>query len=790
MFYYAVHLPLAIIREFYYTSSLDIPEGVRVLVSFNRKDMIGICGSKIADPPRNEIKYKPILEVLDDSPVLDKHLMALAGWMAEYYHCSIGSACFAMLPAWLIPDVEAEVRWTSREIPDPFQELAQALSGGQFRRVSELRKLLKGRPVLHLVESAAEIGLLELNRKLSSRDKPKTLNFIKLLVPSPDLDTFPPRQKEALQIIIADPREEFPLSEISDTVSYSVVHALEKKGIISITPRKVMREFFSFDAAAAPKKVTLNEEQLLALSGIRRQQSGFKVHLLYGITGSGKTEVYIPLIRECLQMGKGVIFLIPEIALTPQMVERFQGEFGHTLAISHSQLSDRQRLQQWHKISRGECRLVIGARSAIFSPMPDPGLIIVDEEHEQSYKQDNNPRYSGRDLAVVRASLQGARIVLGSATPSLESWYNQMNGKYMLHSLINRPLDIKLPQVHIVSLREDYEQELMSAELTTAIGERLERGEQIILFQNRRGFSSFLQCMKCGELIKCANCDISMYYHRDREEMHCHYCGHVYPSPRRCPKCGSFSFAYGSPGTQRVEQNLRVLFPQARILRLDSDSARRQDTYKNMYRSMKDKDVDILLGTQMISKGLDFPNVTLVGIINADISLNVPDFRSAERTFQLCTQVAGRSGRADKSGEVIIQTFNPEHYAIVHAGNQDFPAFAEEELSHRRKLCYPPYYRLARMLFQGNDASLLEQEMKDLAAKALVVGSSFKPGEVILLGPAPAPITRMNTLHRWHLIVKAKSPALVKKALELISGSYSAPHAIQVQVDIDPLSLM
>lgn len=790
MFYYAVHLPLALRKEFHYCSEVGIPEGARVLVSFNRRDMIGICGSGSGTAPGESISYKPILEVLDTRPVLSEHLLNLAKWMADYYHCSLGSVIFAMLPGWLIPDVDAEVKWLAEEVPEQYEALAQALANKEIRHVSELRKFLKGKPVLRLVEEAANEGFLELKRKLSSRDKPKTVNYVRLLVPNPDLDKFPARQKETLQLILASGREEFPLAELSNTISYSVVHALAKKEILKIFPRKIERQFFQYDTSAAQKTIELNSEQDNAIKEIMEQRGSFQVHLLYGITGSGKTEVYIPLIRSCLEEGKNVIFLIPEIALTPQMVERFQAEFGSVLAISHSQLSDRQRLRQWQKISRGECRIVIGARSAVFSPMPNLGLIIVDEEHEQSYKQDNTPRYNGRDVAIMRARLESVQVVLGSATPSLESWYNQQRGRYRLHSLFSRPLNIKLPEVRIISLQEDYSQQLLSDELIAAIHTRLERQEQVILFQNRRGFSSFMQCLKCGELIKCPNCEISMYYHRDREEMHCHYCGHVFPSPRKCPKCGSFSFSYGSPGTQKVEQILRIIFPTAKILRLDSDSARRQDSHKTMYRRMKDRDVDILLGTQMISKGLDFPNVTLVGIVNADVSLNVPDFRSAERAFQLCTQVAGRAGRADKTGEVIIQTYNPEHYSIVHASKQDYPGFAAEELSYRERLNYPPYYRLARILYQCADADLLQQEMDSLAGKMSQIKQKLTAPEVFLLGPTPAPFAKMNNLYRQHIIVKGQSPGAIRKALDLIESSYSPPQSIHAMIDVDPLSLM
>ena len=790
MFYYEVYLPINLMKDFCYCSPLEIPEGARVLVSFNRKDIIGICGTRLDNAPQKDIRYKQIIEILDQQPILDSTLMSLAKWMGEYYYCSTGIACFAMLPAWLIPDIQAEVRWVADNIPEEYKELANAFSEGQYQKVNDLRKKLKSKPVLQWIERASEEGYLEIKRKLSPRDKPKTVNYIRVLNSSADPKNLPPKQKEALQLILAKSQEEFLLSEISRDISYSVVHALERKGIISIFPRKVEREFFHFETSGVRKVVTLNEEQERAIQEILQHKGHFQVHLLYGITGSGKTEVYIPIIRSYLQKGEGVIFLIPEIALTPQMVERFQAEFGDILAISHSQLSDRQRLEQWQRIAKGECRLVIGARSAIFSPVQNLGLIIVDEEHEQSYKQENNPRYNGRDVAVMRGKISDAQVILGSATPSLESWYNQKNGKYQLHCLNSRPLDIKLPRVQIISLCEDYSQQMFSDELIAAIAVRLERKEQVILFQNRRGFSSYMQCLKCGELIKCPNCDISMYYHRDREEMQCHYCGNTYPSPRKCPKCGSYSFIYGSPGTQKVEQTLRILFPQARILRLDSDSARQQDIYKVMYRRMKDKEVDILLGTQMISKGLDFPNVTLVGIVNADISLNIPDFRAAERTFQLCTQVAGRSGRADKEGEVIIQTYNPGHYAIIYASNQDFPGFAEEELSHRRHLYYPPYYRLARILFQSADNNVMQEEMDELSQKIQNLTDTFSPGEIFLLGPAPAPFTRMKNLYRWHLIFKGRTAKSIKKAINAVLDDYKVSSTIHYTVDIDPTTLM
>lgn len=788
MYYYIVHLPLSLNKEFVFSARLFLQEGVRVLVSFNRKDLIGILGRVIPKPAEAKFTIKGILEVLDDQPVLTAVQLQLAQWMADYYQCSVGSACFAMLPALLIPDVEAQLKWIATEVPDGFGALAELLADRQEHTLSELRKQGGKLPLLRMTEQAAEQELIELKRKISPRDKPKTLNYIKLLLPDTDSANLPTRQGELLSYIKSHP-EDIPLSELGDFVSYSVIKALAAKGVIQIYPRQVKREYFQFDRVASPKSITLNPEQLAAIAAIAHSHGSFQVNLLFGITGSGKTEVYIPLIRSYLDEGKSVLFLIPEIALTPQMVERFQAEFGEVLAISHSQLSDRERLLQWQKISQGQCKIIIGARSAVFAPVQNLGLVVVDEEHEQSYKQDNNPRYNGRDLAIVRAHYEGAQVILGSATPALESWYNQQNGKYRIQYLRSRPLDYKLPQVRIIDLCQEESRELLSSDLITAINTRLERGEQVILFQNRRGFSSFLQCMKCGELVKCPNCEISVYYHRDREEIHCHYCGWHQSTPRKCPHCGSFSFAYGAPGTQKVEELLKLVFPLARIMRLDSDSARKPDSYKTMYSHMKKGEVDILLGTQMISKGLDFPGVTLVGIISADISLNVPDFRAAERTFQLITQVAGRSGRAEKPGEVIIQTYNPQHYAIAHASRQDFPAFASEELTYRARLYYPPIYRLGRLLYQSPDPRILEELMAALADYVENLYPKGVTNDFFILGPTPAPFAMLNNLFRQHLIIKAKTAGIMHDLISVISG-FKLPARVQITIDIDPYGLM
>lgn len=789
MKYYVIHLPFGINKELVYSTPASIAEGARVLVSLSSKLCLGICGKERQVDSSAKINYKCVEEVLDTSSILPPELLKLAEWMSEYYCCPVGKAIFAMLPSMMQPELDASVKWIGETVPTEFAKLHEALKKEDSMNLTQLRKLLPAYPLYRRIEEAEEQSLVLIERKLNYRDKPKVANYIVPTEMDFDADSLPLKQRETWELIRIE-QHAFPMANISSVVSYASLKALVKKNIIRIESRRCDPETMLYDSVAVPKEITLNAAQKQAVTDIASGYDKFNVNLLFGITGSGKTEVYIEVIRRYLDCGRSVIFLIPEIALTPQMVERFQGSFGNTLAIQHSQLSEKDRFRQWQMIVRGEKKIIIGARSAIFAPVPNLGLIVIDEEHEGTYKQDNIPRYHGRDVSIVRAKMHNAQVILGSATPALESWNNALNGKYKLLKLESRPLDYNLPEVKIVDLRDEYDHDLISPILLDAIDQRLQKQEQVILFQNRRGYSSYMQCLKCGKLVTCSQCEISMSYHRDKEEMQCHYCGTSRPSPRKCPECGSYSFSYGAPGTQKLEQTLKILFPEAKILRMDSDSARKRDTYKTMYNRMKKREVDILLGTQMISKGLDFPEVTLVGIVMADISLNVPDFRAAERTFQLLTQVAGRSGRGTKAGEVIIQTYNPEHYAIQAASRQDFPWFVAEEMGHRKQLYYPPYYRLARIVYQCADLDLLKQEMRGLETAKQLLLKNFKLPELLLLGPSPAPFSKISNFYRYHFILKGLNAEVIHRALDLIEGLNKCPTAVTSQVDVDPVSLM
>lgn len=791
MKFYSVFLSVqTTLDEIIYTSEQPVCSGARVIVSFNRRVVTGICGREV--PPaqvKSGIKYKNIMEVLDSDSLLAWPLLELAIWMSKYYRCSVGRAVFAMLPSVMIPEIASQIRWTSsEEPPEGFANLHSLLRDGQYRPLAELREDFGSGPFYKTVETAENLALIEVKRAYDAKVKPKNINYIEIQKVNEILD-LTAKQTAAWQIIQSR-GSEFPLSAVTDEITYSIIKALVKKGLISIVPRQSEQRAVVFPEHRTPRDLTLTAEQQNIISSITRQYETPSTHLIYGITGSGKTEVYIEVIKFYLQQGHNIIMLIPEISLTPQMVDRFFTAFGSMIAILHSQLSERQRFEQWQEIRKGNCRIVIGARSAIFAPLTKVGLIIVDEEHEPSYKQENNPRYHGRDLAIVRARLEKAAVILGSATPSLESWHNAQQGRYQKHILSVRPTPQGLPDVQLLDLRDEQDADLLSPTLREAIQLALDNREQIILLQNRRGFASFVQCKSCGILQQCPNCEISLYYHHDRDEMICHYCGYSHPIPRKCPACGSYTFAFGAPGTQKIEQLLKIYFPNARILRLDSDSSRRKDSYTYMYDKMHNREIDILLGTQMISKGLDFPNVTMVGVVLADISLNVPDFRAAERTFNLLTQVAGRSGRGEQPGRVIIQTWNPEHYAIRYACAQDYENFAAEELQYRKRLFYPPFFRLGRFVFSYSDEKKLKSSLNAYHTHIEKLKHKYGAENLIVLGPSPAPLSKINKLYRWHLICKARDAETLSRAIQDLEKLLKLPSAISTAIDIDPISLM
>ncbi len=794
--FYQIALPVYLNLPLIYKSDSLLLIGCRVIVSLNRIIMTGIVWEEIYEKDLNpKINYKQIIEEVDQTPILTPDLKTLAAWMSQYYKVNPGMLMESLLPLSLKLQIQQKIKIIDPDICKFTYEknaldIISRLHTDEWVEINDLRKSLKIPRFFYWLEKLENDGVIEIFRNYDEKIKNKIANYIIICENTPDL-SLTTKQQEAWEVIQSFGNE-FPLAKISESISYALVKALRVKNYIHIEPRKIKDEPYPFPKERKLRNIQLTQQQIIAIDDILPSLlfPTFKVFLIFGITGSGKTEVYIELIIKVL-MGKGnVLMLVPEISLTPQMVEKFYHAFGEDIAVLHSSLNDRQRYNQWKKIKSGQCRIVIGARSAVFAPIQNLSLIIIDEEHETSYKQDNTPAYHGRDVAVMRGKINNCPVVLGSATPSLESWFNVQNNKYSLIKLTERPYEAKLPKVHLVDMKEEPPQTLISEYLKNKIDLCLKKKEQIILFQNRRGYSSFIQCERCGELFKCTECDISMNYHKSDDELVCHYCGKKMPVPRKCPYCKSHFFSYGAAGTEQIEKFIRITFPEAKILRMDSDTSKRKDSYESMFHAMKKGHIDILLGTQMISKGLDFPNVTLVGVVSAEVTLNVPDFRSAERTFQLLTQVAGRSGRGLKEGDVVIQTYNPDHYSLVFSSRQDYEPFAKQELDNRADAVYPPWIKLTRILFSSKNEKMLIDYNKSISVELNKLMKIFPDQQITLLGISPAPLPKLKNKYRYHLIIKAINVQVMQRFLDALIPKLEIKKSPHILIDVDPNSLL
>jgi primosomal protein N' (replication factor Y) len=593
--------------------------------------------------------------------------------------------------------------------------------------------------------------------------------------------------------------------------SSAVLRALVDKGIAEMIEERTERDPFADIDPGEPSRHAPTAAQSVALSALfeaarAREEAGTRPFLLYGVTGSGKTLVYIELLREVVQrQGRGAIVLVPEIALTPQTVARFRAEFGDVVAVLHSALSDGERYDAWRAVREGRRRIAIGARSAIFAPVRDLGAIIVDEEHEASYKQSEAPRYHAREVAVIRAAAAGAVCVLGSATPALESWHNAQRGKFQLLRLPERVEGRPLPPVQLIDLRLERKAEaalavkrgrplVLADPLVDALNDRLLRHEQSILLLNRRGYATFVQCRACGHVWHCEQCNVSLTYHRGRKRLVCHYCLHEEPPPTLCTECRSEDLAFRGIGTEQVEREVAGLFPHARIARMDVDTTSAKWSHHEILERVRTGDIDILLGTQMIAKGLDFPNVTLVGVVNADVAMNLPDFRASERTFQLLTQVAGRAGRGPRGGSVLIQTALPQHYAIQNALAHDFDSFAQRELDERAQPEYPPHTRLVNIVVSGSDERAVQDAVDQLANGVLeLLGRHHAHDRIVLTGPAPCPIDRIRGRWRWHFLLRSRFATTLGQTCRRIQLEHEVKPgraALRMIIDRDPVSLL
>jgi primosomal protein N' (replication factor Y) len=572
-------------------------------------------------------------------------------------------------------------------------------------------------------------------------------------------------------------------------ISLSSLNTMLKYGFL--TQEKVIIERFNSRDFEAYNEKKLNEEQQIVVDTVLNSSSN--VFLLHGVTGSGKTEVYMNLVRHMLNIGKESIILVPEISLTPQMIERFKGRFGKDVCIFHSKLSDGERYDEWMRVKEGRVKVAIGARSAVFLPFNDLGLIVIDEEHENSYKSDSDPKYNAREIAEVRCSMEHCKLILGSATPSVETYYKANSGKVEYLSIKNRADNALMPEVDIIDMREELNSDnrsILSRKLYKEIQCSLEKNEQVILFLNRRGFSTFVSCRKCGFVFKCQSCDIALTYHHENHMLHCHYCGKHERAKNACPSCGSKYVKFFGVGTEKVEQEINRYFPKAKTLRMDFDTTRRKNSYEEIYNSFKEGKADILIGTQMIAKGLDFKNVTLVGVIAADLTLNLPDFRAAERTFQLITQVSGRAGRGEKSGKVIVQTYNPENYSIKYSGTNDYLGFYHEEIKIREDMNYPPFSQIMSINFSSKDENLLIKNIQNVGI--FLKNKAIEYDKINMLGPVPCSISKIKDMYRWQIIFKGNLTKefcfdIKNMVYELLKDNYNH---IRVSIDVNPSTLM
>lgn len=572
---------------------------------------------------------------------------------------------------------------------------------------------------------------------------------------------------------------DFSLSSIKTMKKYGFI--LESQEIVNRFDNRTFKEYKAFE---------LNNEQDEVFSEIISSKN--EKFLIYGITGSGKTEVYLRLVEHYLKEGKDSIVLVPEISLTPQMVERFKGRFGSSISVFHSRLSEGEKFDEWMRVKNKEVKIAIGARSAIFLPFDDLGLIVIDEEHENSYKSDFDPKYHAVDIGEIKAELKDLKLVLGSATPSIESFYKAMDNQYKLLKLTNRAVSINnIPQTQVIDMREELKnnnRSMFSELLLKEIEKNIESKEQTILFLNRRGFSTFVSCRSCGYVFKCETCDISLTYYQKNNNMVCNYCGKKYNIQRSCPKCKSKYVKYFGVGTEKVEEEIKKNFPSARVLRMDFDTTRKKDAYERIYYSFKNNEADILIGTQMVAKGLDFKNVTLVGVLAADISLNLPDFRASEKTFQLITQVSGRAGRGLKNGRVIIQTYNPDHYSLIHSSRQDYLSFYNEEIKIRKAMAYPPFGKLMNIIFYHKDEKVLIKASHLVGVEL----QKYVTNEIFLLGPCPCVISKIKDLYRYQVLLKGEISLEKAKEMKKLIYNIIKRHnnEIKISIDINPLSLI
>ena len=730
-----VAVPRHVFQTFTYRLSAEQSSqaqvGARLIVPLGRNLVTGYIVDLHDEVPAEleDIEIKGAETLVDTNPVCTPEILQLARWVAEYYACPVGEVIKAALP----PGVS----------------------------------------------------------NATSSVKPKLRRFVRLLT-SANEQKLTGAQRRVIATLESDGPMLLQSLLQSARVSASTITSLEKKGLVETYAEAIRRDPLSEDLGLKSEAHTLTRPQAAVLAQIEQQMNSetYSAFLLHGVTGSGKTEIYMRAMDKALKLGRSAMMLVPEIALTPVFSRRLRARFGDQVAIFHSSLQKGERFDEWTRVRNGDARVVIGTRSAVFAPVKNLGLIVVDEEHESSYRQQESPYYNARDVAIVRAQQAPATVVLGSATPSLESFHNARKGKYQLLTLPERIAARPMATARIIDMRTVFARhgkpKVFSDELLEAIRETHERQEQSIILLNRRGYSSFILCRSCGETVQCPNCDVTLTYHRSERVIVCHYCNHREAVPRVCPTCGKKYIYYVGEGTEQIEEMLKLLFPALRVARIDRDTTARRKVFEQSLADFSAGRIDTLVGTQMLAKGHDFPNVTLVGVVSVDAGLALPDFRSAERTFQLITQVAGRAGRGDRPGRVLIQTYHPYHYALRHACAQDYERFYDEELRYRQNHSYPPFVALASLLVHGPDLGRVRSDSLELR-KQLDLANQDRKSRI--LGPAPAPLSRLKGEHRFQLLIKSRSRKNLREVADAAMKAVEI-NPRSINLEIDPVSIM
>ena len=831
----ALPVPLDAVFTYRVPDGMEPLVGGRVLVPFRQQRLSGIVVELHDRDPK--IQTKKVISVLDAVPALDEHLLALGKWIAGYYLAPVGDVFRSMLP--LNAEFQRTVTYRITDTGATALHYASTKgSSGRARRTPE-EQLIEMRVLDYLVEReamperslrsatrASRALLAGMVRKKwlaredvsDARDAVRTVKIAELLAAEPpgndesgageedstDASKLIPNRRNASKLNANQRTLIETLAAAGGRVPMEVLQSLEvprttlgtlvKRGLVVLVEEPADRYVSRVKARPSPFEFDFNSAQKEALEKIVKGVAArkFAGMLLHGVTGSGKTAVYLAGMRSVLEAGRSAILLVPEIGLTPAVAADLHQVFGDEVAILHSGMSDAERAEQWHRIRRGEARMVVGTRSAVFAPVSDLALIIVDEEHDSSYKQEETPRYHGRDVAVMRAKMSNALVVLGSATPSLESYYNAKKHKYELIELPDRVQDRPLPEVELIDMKQEFQEtgqeQVLSRKLMEEIRDRLERKEQVMVLLNRRGYSPVMLCRACGKTLQCKNCAVSMTHHKRERRMECHYCGYTAAIPQKCALCGSEYVYFLGTGSEKLEELLHGYFPQARIARMDRDTVRGREDFERVLGALDAGEIDLLVGTQMIAKGHDFHGVTLVGVVGADIALGLPDFRAAERTFQLLTQVAGRAGRGESPGKVVLQTYFPDHYAVQYAKAHDFAGFYEKELRFRSWMHYPPYASLANVLIRSD-------KLEEALQWSGTLGRWFEQTKhegVRVLGPAAAPILRLKRDYRYHFVLKSASREKLNGVLRamLAQAAEQKIPRTQVIVNVDALWLM